>query len=206
MLLENDALDFTNKAMKNGTEVSAFQKVKLGAMETELHSGTMEVKSFVTSYTKRFYSLKMSNSMRRTDVSSSEVKWEVDLSKSIEADIIPVLEKQWKKKQKALQRQTREQMLLNEYDEEKDGDRNGARVRNEENILLVHKPKGSPFRTAGVQENHKKLEQRGVKVTPAFVAAVLSSTWNDWEVAFSRSRSCFGCKMRDEGRRVRSDE
>ncbi|KAG8384049.1 hypothetical protein BUALT_Bualt04G0077600 [Buddleja alternifolia] len=41
------------------------------------------------------------------------------------------------------------------------------------------------LRTGGVQEKSKKLEQCGVKVTPAFVAAVLSSTRNDWEAAFT---------------------
>ncbi|KAG8375538.1 hypothetical protein BUALT_Bualt10G0110100 [Buddleja alternifolia] len=136
---EKDALDFINKAIKNGTDVSAFRKVKLAGdgdgiafwydgSEIIGHRLYKEVLFFENEQLKRKGTMPAINSQWETkatnldefnqlvtEFSSSEVKWEVALSKYVEADIIPVLEKQWKKKQRALQRQQREQMLLNGF-------------------------------------------------------------------------------------------
>ncbi|KAL0394035.1 UNVERIFIED_CONTAM: DDT domain-containing protein DDR4 [Sesamum latifolium] len=134
-----DAVSYINETMKNGTEVSNFRKDKLASNgngiafwydgnETIGHRLYKEVNLFEKERAKIKGTLPAINSKWETlatnleefnkivnEFSSSEVKWEVDLSKSIAANVIPVLDKQWKKKQRAEHRKRREQMLLNSF-------------------------------------------------------------------------------------------
>ncbi|XP_011081843.1 DDT domain-containing protein DDR4 [Sesamum indicum] len=148
-----DAVSYINETMKNGAEVSNFRKDKLASNgngitfwydgnETIGHRLYKEVLLFEKERAKGRGTLPAINSKWETlatnleefnkivnEFSSSEVKWEVDLSKSVAANVIPVLEKQWKKKQRAQHRKRREQMLLN-------GFRNSGKTRSSRN----HKP------------------------------------------------------------------
>ncbi|KAL0312012.1 UNVERIFIED_CONTAM: DDT domain-containing protein DDR4 [Sesamum radiatum] len=139
-----DAVSYVNETIKNGTEISNFRKDKLASNgngiafwydgnETIGHRLYKEVHLFERAKVKG--ALPAINSKWETlatnleefnkivnEFLSSEVKWEVDLSKSVASNVIPVLEKQWKKKERAQHRKRREQMLLNSF-------RNSARTR-----------------------------------------------------------------------------
>ncbi|KAK4388877.1 DDT domain-containing protein DDR4 [Sesamum angolense] len=134
-----DAVAYINETIKNGTEVSNFRKDKLASNgngiafwydgnETIGHRLYKEANLFEKERAKGKGTLPAINSKWETlatnleefnkivnEFSSSEVKWEVDLSKCVAANVIPVLEKQWKKKQRAEHRKRREQMLLNSF-------------------------------------------------------------------------------------------
>ncbi|KAL3844142.1 hypothetical protein ACJIZ3_001545 [Penstemon smallii] len=134
-----DVGSYVNEAMKNGTEVSAFRKDKLAGdgkgisywydgSETTGHRLYKEVLFIENEQVKRKDTMPAINCQWETlatsfeefnktvrECQSSRVKMEVDLSKSLEADVIPVLEKLWKKKQNAHRRKQREQMLLNNF-------------------------------------------------------------------------------------------
>ncbi|KAL3650843.1 hypothetical protein CASFOL_007246 [Castilleja foliolosa] len=131
-----DAVSYINESMKENEEVFNFQKNKFAGNgngiafwydgnETIGHRLYKEVQSFENEGVKgqgiesaiccKWETLATNFEEFKkivSDYSSSRVQWEVALSKSLETDVIPVLEKQWKKKQKAQQRQQREQMLL----------------------------------------------------------------------------------------------
>ncbi|KAI3468257.1 hypothetical protein Pfo_024920 [Paulownia fortunei] len=134
-----DAVSYINESMKNGTELSNFRKDKLAGdgigivfwydgNETIGHRLYREVHFFENERVKGKGTVPAIHSQWETlatnleefnkivnEFSSNGVRWEVALSKSLEIDIIPVLEKQWKKKQRAQHRQQREQMLLNGF-------------------------------------------------------------------------------------------
>ncbi|PIN09659.1 hypothetical protein CDL12_17758 [Handroanthus impetiginosus] len=134
-----DAVSYINGAMKNGTEVSYFQKDKLASNGNEItfwydgnetigHRLYKEVQFFEDMQFKGKSTMPATIFQWETlatnleefknivaKFSSSEVKWEVALSKSVATDVIPILEKHWKKKQRALCRKQREEMLLNGF-------------------------------------------------------------------------------------------
>lgn len=134
-----DAVSYINEKMKSGTEVSYFRKDKLASdgngvafwydgSETIGHRLYKEVHFFEKQRAKLKGPVTAINCQWETlatnldefknivnEYSSSESKWEVALSKSVETDVIPVLEKQWKKKQRAQYRQQREQLLWNGF-------------------------------------------------------------------------------------------
>ncbi|KAK6119530.1 hypothetical protein DH2020_046731 [Rehmannia glutinosa] len=134
-----DAVSYINDAMKNGTEVSNFRKDKLAGnengiafwydgnqsighrlykevlvFENERVRGKGTVPAIFSEWETLATNLEEFNKIV-SEFASSGVEWEVALSKSLESGVIPVLEKQWKKKQRAQLRQQREQMLLNGF-------------------------------------------------------------------------------------------
>ncbi|KAL8537147.1 hypothetical protein ACS0TY_012358 [Phlomoides rotata] len=141
-----DAVAYINDSLKDGTDVLYFRKNKLTSdgggvtfwyegNETTGHRLYKEVLLFEFGRGKGKATIPEVNCQWETlatnleefkeivnAFSSSEVKVEAALSKSVEIDVIPVLEKQWKKKQMMLQKKQREQVLLN-------GFRNSVRTR-----------------------------------------------------------------------------
>ncbi|KAH6835868.1 hypothetical protein C2S53_012550 [Perilla frutescens var. hirtella] len=133
-----DAASYINEKMKNGTEVSYFRKDKLASdgngvsfwydgsetighrlyKEVHFKNKKLKYKGAVPEIHCQWETLatnleEFNNIVN--ELSSSEFKWEVALSKSVEINVIPVLEKQWKKKQRAQHRQQREQLLWNGF-------------------------------------------------------------------------------------------
>ncbi|KAG6387970.1 hypothetical protein SASPL_153166 [Salvia splendens] len=134
-----DAVSYISEQMKNGTGVSCFRKDKLGSdgnrvsfwydgNETIGHRLYKEVHSFENQQPKKKDTAPALNCQWETlatnlegfnkivdEFSSSKFKWEVALAKSIEMNVIPVLAKQQKKKEKALYRLQREQLRFNGF-------------------------------------------------------------------------------------------
>ncbi|CAA2963944.1 Hypothetical predicted protein [Olea europaea subsp. europaea] len=135
---QDDIVSYINHAIKSGTEVSTFRKDKLAGDEHGTafwYDGNATIgyrlyKEVLTFESKPRVNVKDTvpaiNSQWETlatnleefykivdELSSSEVKWEAVVSRTVETNAIPILEKLQKKKQRALQRQKREQILLN---------------------------------------------------------------------------------------------
>ncbi|KAL2543840.1 DDT domain-containing protein DDR4 [Forsythia ovata] len=135
---QDDIVSYINEAIKSGTEVSTFRKDKLDGdghgtafwydgnatigyrlyKEVHIFESKLRVnaKDTLPAIDSQWETLATNLEEFRKivdELSSSEVKWEVSVSKTVEANAISVLEKLQKKKQRALQRQKREQMLLN---------------------------------------------------------------------------------------------
>ncbi|KAL1552439.1 DDT domain-containing protein DDR4-like [Salvia divinorum] len=136
---QHDAVSYISEQMKNGTGVSSFRKDKLGSdgnrvsfwydgNETIGHRLYKEVHSFENQQPRKKDTAPALNCQWETlatnlegfnkivdEFSSSNLKWEVALAKSIEMSVIPVLAKLQKKKEKALYRLQREQLLFNGF-------------------------------------------------------------------------------------------
>ncbi|XP_051151111.1 DDT domain-containing protein DDR4 [Andrographis paniculata] len=136
---EYDAVSYINDAIKNGSAASDFRKDKLAGdgnkisfwfegSETIGYRLYKEVKSFENERVKGRTMFPRMNYLWETlatnleefkiienKFSSSGDKLEVAVSDSIAADIIPLLEKQLKKKMRAHKRKQRAQMLLNGF-------------------------------------------------------------------------------------------
>lgn len=133
-----DIVSYINEAIKSGTEVSTFRKDKLAGDEhgtafwydgnatigyrlyKEVHTfeskPTVNARDTVPAIDSQWETLATNLEEFRKivdELSSSGIKWEVAVSRTVETNAIPVLEKLQKKKQRTLQRQKREQMLLN---------------------------------------------------------------------------------------------
>ncbi|KAL6524118.1 hypothetical protein OROMI_031213 [Orobanche minor] len=131
-----DAVSYINEAMKENGELSNFRKDMLAGNgngiafwydgnETIGHRLYKEVQFFENEGVKGKGTVPAICSKWETlatnfeefkkivnTLSSGGVQWEVAVGKSLETDVIPVLERQWKKIQKAQRRQQREHMLL----------------------------------------------------------------------------------------------
>ncbi|KAL6501950.1 hypothetical protein OROGR_027083 [Orobanche gracilis] len=136
---QHDAVSYINEAMKENGELSNFRKDKLAdngngvafwydGNETLCHRLYREVQFFENEGVKgkgtapaicyKWETLATNFEEFKKIVntfSSGGVQWEVAVGKSLETDVIPVLERQWKKIQKAQRQQQREQMLLDGF-------------------------------------------------------------------------------------------
>ncbi|XP_019179145.1 PREDICTED: DDT domain-containing protein DDR4 isoform X2 [Ipomoea nil] len=119
---QGDVLSYINDSIKNGTALSTFRKDKLGGDGVGIsywydgneiigHRG-MENGLAIGS---RWETLATNLEEFRTfvdNVSYSEVKWENAVGKAVQADVIPVLEKIQKKKDRALKRKRSQDTVL----------------------------------------------------------------------------------------------
>ncbi|CAH9122183.1 unnamed protein product [Cuscuta epithymum] len=137
---QDDILSHINDSIKNGTALSAFRKDKLGGdgcgisywydgNETIGHRLYKEiVKVECMPKVRGVGNTLAMNSQWETlatnleefrafadNVSCSEAKWEEAVGKAVQADIIPVLEKIQKKKDKVLQRNRRQEVIPNGF-------------------------------------------------------------------------------------------
>ncbi|KAK9273776.1 hypothetical protein L1049_018586 [Liquidambar formosana] len=139
---QDDTVSYINDALKNGTQLSSFSKDKIGGDGNGItywydgnaiigHRLYREVKKFLSKPKvkgKEYLNVPTSSLQWETlatnleefrkvvdEFSSSKVMVEVSVSKTIETEALPVLEKLHKKKERALQRQQRQEMLLNGY-------------------------------------------------------------------------------------------
>ncbi|XP_057799557.1 DDT domain-containing protein DDR4 [Salvia miltiorrhiza] len=134
-----DVASYISEQIKHGTDLSYFRKDKLASdgnrvafwydgNETIGHRLYKEVNFFEKRQAKNKDTVPAVNCQWETlatnleefnkivnEFSSSKFKWEVALGKSVEMDVIPVLAKQQKKKEKALYRLQREQLLFNGF-------------------------------------------------------------------------------------------
>ncbi|KAL7159385.1 hypothetical protein ABFS83_01G024100 [Erythranthe nasuta] len=131
-----DAVSYINDEIKSCSEVSKFCKDKLAGDENGIafwydgnetigHRLYKEIHVFKKEQGKSKGKVPVINSKWETlatnleefkkivdEYSSSELKWEVDVSNSVQNDVIPILEKEWKKKERKQHQQQRQKMLL----------------------------------------------------------------------------------------------
>ncbi|XP_052210816.1 DDT domain-containing protein DDR4 isoform X2 [Diospyros lotus] len=137
---QDDAVCFINDALKNGAEISSFRRDKIGEDgngTTYWYDGNAVIghrlykevqkleskpkfkgKGSLPSIIYEWETLATNLEEFRKVVdrfSCSQAKLEVAVARSIETDAIPVLEKLHKKKGRALKRQQRQEMLLNDF-------------------------------------------------------------------------------------------
>ncbi|GER40377.1 DDT domain superfamily [Striga asiatica] len=133
-----DSGSYVNEAMKENCEISTFRKYKLAddgsgiyfwydGNETIGHRLYKEVQVFenegigkgaVQVILSQWETLATNLEEFKkivSDFSSSGVALEVAVSKRLNVDVIPVLERQWNKKTRAMHQKQREQMLLNGF-------------------------------------------------------------------------------------------
>lgn len=134
---QNDTISYINDETKNRTDSTAFRKEKLGGNGNEvsfwydgnetighrLYKEVYQVESMpkvkdkkrISAITSQWETLATTFEEFQNFVgnfSSSQVKWEADVGKAVEAHAIPALQKIQKKKDMALKRQQREQRLV----------------------------------------------------------------------------------------------
>ncbi|XP_059644673.1 DDT domain-containing protein DDR4 [Cornus florida] len=137
---QDDVVRYINDAIKSGTELSYFRKDKIGGdgnrtaywydgntiigyrlyKEVNKYESNQKVKGKGTVPVMSSHWKTLATNLEEfhkvvDDFSSSEDKVEVFVSKIIETDAIPVLEKLQKKKEKALRQQERQETLLNGF-------------------------------------------------------------------------------------------
>nr|GLL46838.1 DDT domain-containing protein DDR4 isoform X1 [Ipomoea trifida] len=135
-----DISSYINDSIKNGTALSTFRKDKLGGdgigisywydgNETIGHRLYKEILKIESkpkvrgvengpAISSRWETLATNLEEFRTfvdNVSNSEVKWENAVGKAVQADVIPVLEKIQKKKDRALKRKRSQDMILDSF-------------------------------------------------------------------------------------------
>ncbi|CAA0838535.1 Unknown protein [Striga hermonthica] len=133
-----DSGSYVNEAMKENCDISNFRKYKLAddgngiyfwydGSETIGHRLYKEVKVFqnegfgkgtVQVILSQWETLATNLEEFKkivSDFSSSGVALEIAVSNRLNVDVIPVLERQWKKKKRAMHQKQREQMLLNGF-------------------------------------------------------------------------------------------
>ncbi|KAJ8526554.1 hypothetical protein K7X08_029031 [Anisodus acutangulus] len=109
-----DTISYINDETKNRTDSSAFRKEKLGGNGNESMSKVKDKKS-ISAITSHWETLATTFEEFHNFVdkfSSSQVKWEADVGKAVEAHAIPALQKIQRKKDMALKRQQREQRFV----------------------------------------------------------------------------------------------
>ncbi|KAM3282213.1 DDT domain-containing protein DDR4 [Capsicum chacoense] len=134
---QDDTISYINDETKNRTDSTAFHKEKLGGNGNEVsfwYDGNETIGHRLYKEVYQVESMSKVNDKKRISAitfqwetlattfdefqnfvdkfSSSEVKWEADVGKAVEAHAIPALQKIQKKKDKALKRQQREQRLV----------------------------------------------------------------------------------------------
>ncbi|XP_031093531.1 DDT domain-containing protein DDR4 [Ipomoea triloba] len=137
---QGDISSYINDSIKNGTALSTFRKDKLGGdgigisywydgNETIGHRLYKEILKIESkpkvrgvenglAISSRWETLATNLEEFRTfvdNVSNSEVKWENAVGKAVQADVIPVLEKIQKKKDRALKRKRSQDMILDSF-------------------------------------------------------------------------------------------
>lgn len=136
-LIQGDAVSFINNAMKTGSEVSTFRKEKICGDDKGTSywlDGDASIGYRLYKEVRKFESKQKNQGkgiLQATDIewetvatsleefrkvvvefSSSKIRLEVDVCKTVEANVVPVLEKLQMKKEKALKQKKREEMLL----------------------------------------------------------------------------------------------
>ncbi|XP_016474786.1 DDT domain-containing protein DDR4 [Nicotiana tabacum] len=134
---QDDAISYINHETKSKTDASAFRKEKLGGNGDEvsfwydgnetighrLYKEVCQIESIskvkdrksISAITSQWETLATTFEEFQNFVeefSSSQVKWEADVGKAVEAHAIPALQKIQRKKDMALKRQQREQRLV----------------------------------------------------------------------------------------------